>query len=327
MNRSFQVLLGLMALVVAAPCFGANFDVKQDAEGVTVTVDGKLMTRYLIKSGVKPIMWPLVGPTGKEMTRGYPMRDALPTEKADHPHQRSFWFTHGDVDGINFWAEPLKRGSGSTQPGKQGEIVHREFVKVAGGKQAVIVTRNDWMGPDGKRVCEDRRAFTFDVSDKARWIDCDLAVKASDGPVKFVDTKEGSFGVRVAGTMNVDAKLGGKIVNSEGQTDAGAWGKRAPWVDYYGPVQGEIVGIAIMNHPTSFRYPTYWHVRTYGLFTANPFGVRDFTGDKNADGTYTLPAGETMRLRYRVLLHVGDAKEGKVAESFQEYAKLYQGGN
>ena len=312
MNRTLQALSALLALSAAGPCLGAHFDVKQDAQGVTVHVDGKLMTRYLVKSGAKPILWPLVGPTGKEMTRGYPMRDALPTERSDHPHQRSFWFTHGNVNGIDFWSEMKNHG----------EIVHREFVRVAGGKQAVIVTRNDWMGPDGKRVCEDQRSFTFDANDRARWIDCDLVVQAADGPVTFGDTKEGSFGVRVAGTMKVTAKLGGKIVNSEGQTDEAAWGKRAPWVDYYGPVDNEILGIAIMNHPTSFRYPTYWHVRTYGLFTANVFGVRDFTGDKNADGSYTLPAGESIRFRFRVLLHVGDEKQGKVAESFQDYAKL-----
>ena len=55
------------------------------------------------------------------------------------------------------------------------------------------------------------------------------------------------------------------------------WGKRADWVDYYGNVAGEIVGIAIFDHPKNLRHPTYWHARSYGLLAANPFGLREFT--------------------------------------------------
>jgi len=98
--------------------------------------------------------------------------------------------------------------------------------------------------------------------------------------VTFGDTKEGSFGLRVNESMKVERKTGGKIVSSEGLEDEKAWGKPAAWVDYYGPIQGETLGIAILNHPSSFRYPTHWHVRPYGLFAANPWGLHDFTGGK-----------------------------------------------
>ena len=87
-------------------------------------------------------------------------------------------------------------------------------------------------------------------------------------------------------------------------------------------VDGERVGIAILNHPSSFRYPTYWHVRDYGLFAANPFGLHDFKGSQDKDeGAYTLPAGETLSLRYRFLFHRGDEKSAGVAEAFQAYAQ------
>ncbi len=289
----------------------ATFQLTEDSDGVTVQVDGKLFTRYLKKSGAKPVLFPLIGPSGHEMTRGYPIRPVGPKEKKDHIHHRSFWFTHGDVNGIDFWAENDKSGT----------IVHRKFEAVAGGTSGRIVTVNDWMSPSGKRVCEDRRLFTFHSDGNRRWIDVEIVVTASDGEVVFGDTKEGAFGVRVAGSMRTELPDGGTIINSRGDKDKAAWGKPAEWVDYYGPVGGDVVGLAILNHPSSFRFPTYWHVRTYGLFAANPFGLHDFLRDKSVDGSHRLAPGESFRLRYRVVLHSGDEKAGEIARVYAEYAK------
>jgi hypothetical protein len=301
---------GAALMIVSSETRSAELAATKTPQGVRVTIDGQLFTEYLIRSGAKPILWPILGPTGQPMTRAYPMGEA-PNEKKDHIHHRSLFFTHGSVNGVSFWDEM----------GKHGTTRHRRFVTVQGGPQAVVETENDWLGPDGKKVCEDRRRLTFGADGAARWIDFDITLLASVGPVKFGDTKEGTFGLRVAETMKVDAKLGGRIINSEGETDGKAWAKRAAWVEYHGPVAGETLGIAVMNHPKSFRFPTYWHVRTYGLFAANPFGVLDFTGKKGGDGSYTLPEGQSVSFYYRVLLHKGDEKEGKVAKAYEEYAK------
>jgi hypothetical protein len=279
-------------------------------EGYEVTVDGELFTRYHVRSGAKPILWPVVAPNGQEITRAWPMREDT-GEKKDHVHQRSFWFTHGDVNGVSFWDE---------SPG-HGTIAHREFARAdSDGKSAVLVTRNDWLGPEGNLICRDVRTLTFGADDGMRWIDFDVTVTAADQPVTFGDTKEGSFGVRVADSMRVELQNGSRIVTSEQLEDAAAWGKRASWVDYSGPVDGSTLGIAILNHPSSFRYPTYWHVRTYGLFAANPFGVRDFLNDRTVDGSAKLGPGESFTLNYRVLLHEGGAEAADIAAAFSRYA-------
>jgi hypothetical protein len=150
-------------------------------------------------------------------------------------------------------------------------------------------------------------------------LDFDVTIQATAGPVTFGDTKEGMFGVRVASSMDVTRKPGGQITNAEGQTDAAAWGQPSAWVDYTGPVEGKTLGIAILNHPESFRYPTTWHVRDYGLFAANPFGWRDF-GRKTA-GDYTIPAGQSIAFRYRVILHQGPTDPARLAAAFQGYAQ------
>jgi len=284
----------------------AEITAEPSDKGVVVKIDGKLFTEYLVDVNGTPALWPIIGPTGKPMTRAYPMGEA-PNERKDHPHHRSLWFTHGDVNGLSFWHRET--------------IKHREFVKIQSGKEAVIVACNDWVRPDGKPVCSDERTFKFGVDGDTRRIDFDITLKATHGEVKFGDTKEGTMGVRVPGTMKLTAEMGGGIVNSEGQTDGATWGKPAAWVDYHGPVDGQTVGIAILNHPSSFRFPTYWHVRTYGLFAANPFGLHDFRGNRDVDGSHTLAPDETMTFRYRILFHLGDAKTGKIAEAFAAYAK------
>ncbi len=310
MTRHFVAAAILLSLPLG-PLHAAQFTLEKDDAGVTVKCDGQFMTRYIQKSGAKPILWPIVGPSGKEMTRGYPMREVTGDEKKDHIHHRSFWFDHGNVNGVSFWDEQ----------GRHGTIEHREYLKLQDGDQAVIQTSNDWKNPDGSVVCSDVRTMAFGADGETRWIDFQVRVTAAADKVVFGDTKEGSFGLRVAGSMRVELKQGGRIVNSQGQTNDEAWGKPASWVDYSGPVDGETVGIAILNHPRSLRYPTYWHVRTYGLFAANPFGLHDFLNSNTADGSLTLQAGESFDLYYRVILHRGDEQQGKIAEAFERYAE------
>ncbi len=312
--RSPLVAAALLAFLgCASSAVAADIVVEKIDGGVNVKVGDQPFTTYIFQSKVKPILWPVIGPTGKEMTRAWPLREGNPNEKTDHPHQRSFWFTHGEVNGIDFWAETAK--------GNQGQIEHKELVKAEGGKTGTIVTRNEWVGSDGGKVLADERALRFGADDAGRWIDFDITLTALADEVKFGDTKEGSFGLRIAESMRADHKQNkGTIVTSEGLVDGAAWGKPASWVDYYGPVEGETLGIAILNHPSSFRYPTGWHVRTYGLFAANPFGEGDFRGEQ-VETAYTLKKGESLTFRYRVIFHAGDEKQGKIAEAFAKYAK------
>ena len=312
MCRLPLALAFVAALSFAQTAVAADIVVEKTDSGVNVKVGDQPFTTYVFQSKVKPILWPVIGPTGKEMTRAWPMREGNPDEKKDHPHQRSFWFTHGEVNGIDFWAETAK---------VQGRIEHKELVKAEGGKTGTIVTRSEWVGPDGGKHLAEEKTMRFGADQSSRWIDSDIVLTALADEVKFGDTKEGSFGLRIPGTMEVDRKpTGGRIITSEGLTDKDAWGKPASWVDYHGPVQGETLGIAILNHPSSFRYPNGWHVRTYGLFAANPFGEGDFRGQQ-VETSYTMKKGESLTFRYRVIFHKGDEKEGKIAEAFAKYAK------
>lgn len=296
--------VGLLMLLSSTPATaqtttstqtGMRMEESSDPAGWKIYDDDELVAGYLIESNGKPIVYPVIGPNGQAMTRQFPIEDALATEKKDHQHHRSLWFTHGEVNDFDFWADEKN----------EGDIVHVSgTASTTDDGAAVLVTQNEWISPDGDRIMSDTRRFAFYNDNGRRIIDFDVLLKATDGDVHFGDTKEGSFGVRVAGSMKVDAKLGGIVTSADGAIDSDAWGKPSKWVDYSGPVDSETVGITIHDHPSSFGYPCRWHVRTYGLFAASPFGVHHFTGGEKTNGI-VLKDGSKMRLNYRVVLHDG----------------------
>jgi hypothetical protein len=91
-------------------------------------------------------------------------------------------------------------------------------------------------------------------------------------------------------------------------------------VDYAGTIEGEKLGIAIFDHLSNPKHPTYWHSRSYGLFAANIFGEHDFHADKSRDGSVTVEPGKSLRFRYRVVVHPGDTREAGIAELYRQYA-------
>jgi hypothetical protein len=325
MNRLRVFLPSFIAVILMADTnVLAELTVEPSARGAAVKIDGELFAEYLTKAGTSPAVWPIIGPTGKPMTRSYPVGKREVGETDDHPHHQSLWFTHDEVSGpgverADFWTANRNDGD------KDGpRVVHREFVRTeSDGDVATIVTRNDWMDGD-QRMFEDERTLRFGQRENGdRWIDFTITIKAAHGDISFGDTKEGTFAVRVADSMRVEARQGGQIVNDRGLVDEAAWGIPAPWVDYTGPVDGETVGVAIFSHPKSFRPNTRWHVRTYGLFAANPFGQKDFPQPELADqGKVSLPKGKELTLRYRVLFHRGTSSDANVATAYEEFAAL-----
>jgi len=281
------------------------------AEKLRVEINGKLFTEYHFKNVPRPYFYPVIGPTGDNITRHWPMKEGE-NEEHDHRHHRSLWFTHGDVNGHDFWSE--KKGF--------GKIVHDKFLKITSGPEVgVIQSQNKWVTNSGKIVCTDTRTHKFYNQPEGQFMDFDITLHASHGEITLGDTKEGSMAIRLAPTMRLKGKVGqGHIVNSNGTCDGATWGERAAWCDYYGPLKDQIVGVAIFDHPQNPKHPTWWHVRDYGLFTANPFGVHDFEKKPKGTGDITLPSGQSLAFRYRFYFHKGDEKQANVEEHYRKYA-------
>jgi len=182
------------------------------------------------------------------------------------------------------------------------------------------VAKIDWCNAkDRKQFEETRRVRFYAVPNGARLFDVAIAFKMTEKDVTFRDTKEGGLlSVRVASAM--DVPRGGRIENGYGgRNEAETWGKKAPWCDFSGVVDGRQVGIAVMDHDTNPRYPTEWHVRNYGLMTANCFGWSYFRPETQARGDMHFRKGSITSWRYRIYVHRGDAGSGKVRDRFLDY--------
>lgn len=272
-----------------------------------VAIDGQLFTEYRYGHYVcRPYFYPVLTPSGSGLTRAYPMENVA-GENQDHYHHRGIYTAHGLVNGHNLWDE----GTGHGVMLQRGEPV----VGAADGTVQIdgIV---DWFGPEGEKLLEERRTLAIRAEGALRIMDQRSEFRARYGDATFGDTKEGGlFAIRVPTSM--DAKEAGRIENSAGQVFENGqgpevtWGQQAAWVDYSGPVAaGEEWGHTVVDHRDNPRHPTYWHVRGYGLFTANPFGVRDFKGDESLDASLTIPGGDKAVFRYRLIIHPGRGVDG-----------------
>ncbi len=295
----------------------AGVQITDNGDRLKIEIGGKAFTEYHYgKYGdapvTRPFFYPVIGPGGAPMTRNAPMQPA-PDEATDHPHHRALWYAHGDINGQDFWSESQAAG----------RTVHDGFLLIESGREkGVIRSKNKLVAKDETIVGTDERTMTIYNRESDRMIDFEITVHASNGDLTFGDTKEGSMAIRLPATMRLKGKIGqGHIVNSAGDRDGTTWGKRAAWCDYYGPVNGKTVGVAIFDHPGNPRHPTWWHVRDYGLFAANPFGIHDFEKleDKHK-GNLKVPAGGSITFRYRFYFHSGDTKDGAVADHYSEYS-------
>jgi len=289
----------------------SQVSLSDDGKKVAVRFGEEEFTNYHYADvPARPYFYPVKSVGGVMVTRSYPMVPDYPSETRDHPHHKSLYFAYGLVNEVDNWSE--EKGHGHTKHRLMDELV-------SGSVFGRMATTSDWTDSNGLVVLTQKAAVTFwQQTSEHRIMDIDLQLIATQRDVQFGDTKEGGLvTVRVASSM--DVPRGGKIENAYGGINEGeTWGKSAHWCDYSGIVEGQQVGIAVMDHPLSFRYPTYWHVRDYGLMGANPFALNDYTrGLKN--GSHLLKSGESLRFVYRIMIHNGDAVQADIRNHYLNF--------
>ena len=322
-RSSFRNLTALAALAFACslPLIAASVKLERSPDKIDVLVDGRPFTAYYFSSATaKPYLMPLRTASGIVVTRGFPVVNDVsagnPKGSSFEPHQRPLYFGHGDIDGLDFWQEPVF-DKFYTDHGRQdyGHMVLKTVEQAGGSSIRARFTLNS---PHDRVIGEETQSFTFGGDAQTRTIDCDFVLYATNGPLDFGDTKEGTFAIRLA------PELSGPHAHMLSSTGAAGekaiWGKPASWVSYSGSMDGKAVSVTVFDSPRSFRHPTTWHARAYGLFAANPFGIREFTGDANKDGSWTIPEGKSLTFSYRVVIREGEFPASQINEAYHQYA-------
>jgi Methane oxygenase PmoA len=308
---------------------------------VDVTIGGQPFTSYIYPASLeKPVLYPIRSARGTVVTRGFPL-EPRPGERADHPHHVGHWFNYGDVNGYDFWGH-----SSETPPelrAKAGTIVQKEIVHIeSGDARGELAVKADWVVPDGSVVIHEQTRFVFAGDATTRTIDRFTTWTAAGQRLRFADTKEGAFGIRVARALEHPSKeaevfvsargeketvprldntgVTGRYLSSDGTTGDAVWGTRGPWMSLSGIVDGAPVTIAIFDHPSSYGHPTYWHARGYGLFAANPLGRHAFD-PKQPPTSLALDPGQSLTFRHRILVCDGTMTRNELQQAYDRFAR------
>ena len=139
------------------------------------------------------------------------------------------YFGHGNIDGVEkLWGEAAfpDHSSGTVF----GRTVLRKVEEMKGGpNRGVLRASFNLVEPGGRVIAEEDQAYSFRGDGNSRIVDCEFTLVANGGADLVIgDTKEGTFGLRLAQELNSPP---GHIVNSEGAEGTNVWGKRANWVE------------------------------------------------------------------------------------------------
>ena len=198
-----------------------NVDQENDHTYVIRSADQELTRLHIneFEKFLRPYLFPVFTPSGKNITRHYPMEE-IEGETHDHPHHTGVYSAWGDINGVDNWA---------VGPNKGKQIV-RSINYETTDAGVIFTLEIDWTTADEKpQLAETRTIQIYDPttftlppeSSPAFVYDFTVAFHAKYGPVKFGDTKEGGLlSVRVATPLNVESEKGGQIVNSRGGKSA-----------------------------------------------------------------------------------------------------------
>lgn len=310
MKYAIILALGCGSVSMAA----AEFTLKDDGQGVTVLDKGQPVLTYNYGDIPAPeevaghltratYVHPLYGLDGDVLTEDFP---------ADHYHHRGvFWSWPNNTVG----GEPL-----NTWLMDSSHQVFDKWLETSAGATANLAVQNYWSRNDASDVPiveEIVKITVLPASDMARAIDFELTFKNVDAEKRTVtilgaptDNKGyGGFCIRP-----VAARKPHRFTSDQGTHEKDVLRLDSPWADVTSqiPGQSDYSGTAIFQHPGNPDYPHKgWILRNYSFLGAS-WPCLD---------PCDLAPGESVTLKYRLLVHHGTAEEAGVARMYQEYLR------
>jgi hypothetical protein len=267
-------------------------------EKIDIWVNNNLFTSYLFSENEKyPFFFPVNGPSNASVTS---MRNA------NYPHHSSLFFGCDKVNGGNYWQEGLERG----------QIISLRADIIPSDEYRVIIENECiWRRPGANAPIKDLRRITLSApSGDLYQMDVDITMEMLEN-VRIEKTNHSLFSVRLDPDLSVIH--GGTMINAAGaQGEKGTFGIPSPWIDCFGKRGEKMEGLAILQHPSNPDYPAPWFTRDYGFFSPTPMY---WPKDEKVGSVYKK--GDSVTLRYRVLVHSGNHEFSDIAGRFEAYKK------
>ena len=290
---------------------------------VDIFIGDKLFTSFLFPDTLeKPVLFPVRAANGTIVTRGFPL-NPQPNEPNDHPHHIGIWFTFENVNGLDFWNNSYAIPKAKKH--SYGWIKTDSILETSSGKKGILSYHANWVNQTNEVLLEETTRFEFSGNEHQRIIDRITILKANTD-VLFKDAKDGLMAIRLAHALQIptdkdqqftddkgnitivkggtDIIANGNYISSEGRLGDSVWSTRGRWCKVYGKMGNDSISLVIIDHPLNPNYPTFWHARGYGLFSANPLAEKIFTNGKSSYNL-SLKKGATVSFRYRIIIDNG----------------------
>ena len=317
MKKPVVALFLAAALAVLPACSKAPASVtldRDDAAGtLTVRIGGREALVYQFGEGLDLVhYWPLRSPSGRNM---------LVQKTEPYPHHRAFWFAdtvrlegHREASFYNALYSGVEGANGAYAPPFRDRIRHLDFVRLeTSGGRAAVESALVWEMDGSRPVLDERRRLAVHSLEGGEYLlDIEWTLTAAHGDVHFTSDDVHYAWPYLRLDPAFSGENGGHIVS-----DGGAAGQEATnmgpalWIDYSNTVDGITEGVAVFQRPDGRE--RRWLTREYGTF-----GPR--RPDELSGRPFVLKAGESLSQRVGVLVHKGDAADGRVRERYERYA-------
>lgn len=235
---------------------------------------------------------PVYGLDGETLTDDFPK---------DHYHHRGiFWaWPHVIIDSVSYSLWDIKG-------------IKHQFENWLGKETGPVFARlgvsNGWYIDNHKVMQEIVWVTVFRVGSSKRIIDFDFTWKPLEKPITLLGAENkgyGGFNLRFAPFKDP------VISTPDGIQEKDSDRLRFPWADLSAKFSGtqKYSGVSIFDHTGNINTPNTWTLRHYGFLNPSWPSLE----------TYTVKPGELISLQYRVLIHRGNAQDGRVLEEYSLY--------
>lgn len=283
-------------LLLARPAAAAKTVTFEEQEGKALTArygDQILWQFHFAQDLPKPYFHPVALPGGSVLTWNSP---------PDHRWHHGLWFCWKFINGVNYW-EPNQTG---TPDGKtEWQVV--KIDRQSDGRAVIRMTLQYRTG-DAPPVLTERRSITLSPPDDSGsfhmdW-HCIFKAETKDVVLDRTPLPDEPGGQPWGGYAGLSVRFAKELTDREATTEKGAvefnaqsrFRGTANVMDYAGKIGDQDAGIAICDHPSNLHHPSPWYaIRSDVMSYFSPAVI--------CYGPYTLKAGTSFGLRYRVIIH------------------------